>query len=152
MSKIIARGKGNHRNVTTQRVRPLDVGLEIPEEGGAAFKVTDTVAEIGLSAGATAAVSAVVSVHVEDVKARPPVADAVILGAQTWAKSRGAKRVWDIDVAATCGFPMTPEGAEAFRKAVGLRAPSVPWPTKVSETPDAKTTGLIVDPATGATK
>lgn len=151
MSKIISRGAGNHRNVTTQRVRPIEVGLETPE-GGAVVKVTDKTADIGLSAGATAAVAAVVSVHVEDVKARPAIADAVILGAQTWAASRGCKKVWDIDVAAACGFPMTPEGATSFRKALGLRVPAVEWPTKVSETPDDRTTGLVIDPATGTVK
>lgn len=146
MARIVNRGRGNWRNVTTQRIAGTTDVI-----AGAIASATPTGTVVRLSAAATATIAAVVAHHVDDMAARGAIADEIIRAASVWAGNRGSRRVWDIDIAAAIGFPWTPDGATAFRNATpGVRVPAVEWPSRVSETPDAATPrGPVVDPATG---
>lgn len=129
-------GRGNHRNVTTTRIRPQLAGMS-PQEGHAIEKMTAKNADVKFSAGATQAWASVSNALTTKV------ADVIAVGASEWAALRGSNRVWDIDFAAALGFEVTPGGASAFRKAYNLKTPSTPWPTRPEVTPTAETGGPI---------
>lgn len=140
-ARVVARGQGNWRNATTRRIKPENAGIAV--EGVDAKGNLD----VKLSPGFEAALAAVVAAN----ESSPDAQVAMIAAARDFAAKRGAKRVWDIDLAAAIGFAWTPEGAAEFRTAFGLPSKNrTVWPASVKQTPYADTPrGPVVDPKTG---
>lgn len=144
---VQTRGEKHMKDVTTYRIRPNDGGMSVVEGASSVVAVTAKSADVKFAASGTRAMSLLTSAY------SAKVADAIAAAGSEWAQHRGSKRVWDIDLACAVGFDRSPEGAAEFRKSIQLPTPSTPWPSRVSETPDAKTLkGTIIDPATGRIK